>query len=139
MIRNTKFWRSPEARKLFEKFMRDVEKLQAEQEQTGGQRGSCRRVTSSRLRARRARPVSMTHTAAGADRPARSHLQATFSEHVQGRMQRAKAGPGLLVQEAVSTSFDLDIVTLPPGHVTEASFSPELQARSHFLSSSQDS
>ncbi len=26
----------PEARKLFEKFMRDVEKLQAEQEQTGG-------------------------------------------------------------------------------------------------------
>ncbi len=26
----------PEARQLFERFMRDVEKLQAEQEQTGG-------------------------------------------------------------------------------------------------------
>jgi hypothetical protein len=57
---------------------------------------------------------------------------------VQGRMQRAKAGPELLVQEAVSTSFDLDIAILPPGHVTEANFSPALQASSHFLSASQD-
>ncbi len=39
---------------------------------------------------------------------ARSYLQAT-SEPVQGRMQRAKAGPGLLVQDAVSALRYRDI------------------------------
>jgi hypothetical protein len=51
--------------------------------------------------------------------------------------QRAKAGPRLLVQDAASSVFENDIA--PPGHVTEASFSPELQARLQPLSLSQES
>jgi hypothetical protein len=42
-------------------------------------------------------------------------------------MQSARAGPGLLLQVAASPVFENDIV--PPGHVTETSFSPEPQAR----------
>jgi hypothetical protein len=51
-----------------------------------------------------------------------------------GFTQSAKAGPGLLVQDAVSTSPFLEIAMFPFGHVTEANFSPASQTRSHFLS-----
>jgi hypothetical protein len=49
-----------------------------------------------------------------------------------GRTQRAKAGPGLFEQDAVSVSPFLVIETDPCGHVSDATVSPALQARSQF-------
>ena len=57
------------------------------------------------------------------ERPSRLHY---------GRTQRANAGPGLFEQDAVSVSPFLVIETDPCGHVTEATVSPALQARSQF-------
>lgn len=49
------------------------------------------------------------------------------------------AGPGLLLHEAVSVSPFFVIATVPPGQVTEASFSPELHSRLQVLLVSQES
>src|SRR5207248_1951141 len=49
-----------------------------------------------------------------------------------GRTQRAKAGPGLFEQDALSVSPFLVIETAPCGHVTDATVSPALQARLQF-------
>jgi hypothetical protein len=51
---------------------------------------------------------------------------------VVGR-QRARVGPGLLLHEAVCVSPFFEMDTVPLGHVTEASVSPEPQASVQLL------
>ena len=50
---------------------------------------------------------------------------------VYGCMHSASAGPGVLLQAAVSTSVLRLRLMFAPGQVTETSFSPGLQASSH--------
>jgi hypothetical protein len=60
----------------------------------------------------------------------RGHQLSSVVDH--RRTQSAKIGPEVLVHDAVSVSPDFVRLIAPPGHVTEASFSPESHARSHF-------
>ena len=53
------------------------------------------------------------------------------------RMQRANAGPGLLLHAAVWISPVLEMVIVPPGHVTETNFSPTLHSSLQSLPVSQ--
>jgi len=48
--------------------------------------------------------------------------------------QSASAGPGELLHVAISLSAVLPIQMVPPGQVTETSFSPALHKSSHLLS-----
>jgi hypothetical protein len=65
---------------------------------------------------------------------ARSRQPHQFSKRLcQGRTQRAKAGPGLFVHDAVSASPFLVIEIAPcGGHVTDAIVSPASQANLQF-------
>src|SRR5437868_6825605 len=49
-------------------------------------------------------------------------------------IQSASAGPGELLHVAVSLSAVLPIQIVPPGQVTETSFSPALHKSSHLVS-----
>jgi hypothetical protein len=49
-------------------------------------------------------------------------------------MQSASAGPGELLHVAVSLSAVLPIQIVPPGQITETSFSPALHKSSHLVS-----
>ena len=51
----------------------------------------------------------------------------TVDLSLQGRIQSASAGPDVLLHVAASTPAVLEMTIVPPGHVTETSFSPGLR------------
>jgi hypothetical protein len=76
-------------------------------------------------------PVSQSKQFAGLLRlslvaPEPKRLRASY-----WRIQRAIAGPGLLLHETASASPFFEMAIVPLGHVTEASISPRSQVRLH--------